>query len=70
MGRAAKRLGISQPPLSRQMQSLEHEVGARLFARTPRGVRLLPKGEVLLGHARRILAEVAAAKAALKSFAQ
>ncbi|MFT3773364.1 MAG: LysR family transcriptional regulator [Minicystis sp.] len=66
MCRAARRLRVSQPPLSRQIQSLEDELGARLFARTPRGVRLLPEGEVFLAHARRILGEVDAAVAAVQ----
>ena len=65
--RAARRLRVSQPPLSRQIQSLEDELGARLFERTPRGVRLLPEGEVFLAHARRILGEVEAAVAAVQS---
>jgi DNA-binding transcriptional LysR family regulator len=64
VGRAAQRLPISQPPLSRQIRSLEEELGTPLFERTPRGVRLLPEGELFLAHARRVLAEVEAAVAA------
>ncbi|RYF71283.1 MAG: LysR family transcriptional regulator, partial [Comamonadaceae bacterium] len=40
LGRAAQRLHLSQPPLTRQIQALEAEVGARLFERTPRGMVL------------------------------
>ena len=61
VGRAARRLHLTQPPLSRHILSLEDELGTRLFERTPRGMRLLPAGEALLLHARRILAEVDAA---------
>jgi len=61
VGRAARRLHLSQPPLSRHILSLEDELGAPLFERTPRGMRLLPAGEAFLSHARRILAEVDAA---------
>ena len=65
VGRAAQRRHISQPPLSRQIHRLEEELGTPLFERTPRGVRLLPEGELFLAHARRVLAEVEAAVAAL-----
>ncbi len=61
VGRAARRLHLTQPPLSRHILALEDELGAPLFERTPRGMRLLPAGEAFLHHARRILAEVDAA---------
>ncbi len=65
IGRAAKRLHVSQPPLSRQLKSLEEELGTTLFARTTRGVELLPHGKQFLHHARRILAQVEEAKHSL-----
>lgn len=58
VGRAARRLHLTQPPLSRHILALEDELGARLFERTHSGMRLLPAGEAFLLHARRILAEV------------
>lgn len=69
VGRAARRLHLSQPPLSRQIHSLEDELGTRLFERTPRGVRLLPAGEVLLSKARVILGEMDAMVAAVRAAA-
>lgn len=54
-GRAARRLNMTQPPLSRQIQSLEHAVGASLFERTSRTVRLTPAGRAFLPEARRLL---------------
>ena len=58
VGRAAERLRIAQPPISRHMRALEDEIGTQLFARTPRGMTLLPAGRVFLAHARAILAAV------------
>jgi DNA-binding transcriptional LysR family regulator len=55
-GRAARRLHMTQPPLTQAIQLLEAELGARLFERTRRSVALTPAGEALLLHARRLLA--------------
>ena len=57
-GRAAERLHIAQPALSRQIQDMEKEIGFRLFERLPRGVKLSPAGKLFLEDARRILGEV------------
>ncbi|MGW9433816.1 LysR family transcriptional regulator, partial [Streptomyces decoyicus] len=54
-GRAATRLHMSQPPLSRAIKQLETELGALLFTRSPPGVTLTPVGAVLLDEARALL---------------
>lgn len=59
--RAARRLNMTQPPLSRQVQGLEHEVGAALMDRSTRAVRLTPAGQSFARSARRILQEAAEA---------
>jgi DNA-binding transcriptional LysR family regulator len=53
-GRAAARLHISQPPITRQIKLLERELGVMLFERTHWGVRLTPAGEEVLSSAKQI----------------
>ncbi|MFI7144605.1 LysR family transcriptional regulator [Nonomuraea sp. NPDC050022] len=61
-GRAAARLGIAQPPLSRAIQKLERRLGVTLFDRSGRRVALTPAGEVLAREAAKALDAVAAAE--------
>ncbi|MYZ40613.1 MULTISPECIES: LysR family transcriptional regulator [unclassified Streptomyces] len=60
-GRAADRLGMAQPPLSRTIRDLERQLGVTLFERTTRQVKLTSAGEVLLRDARTALEAVTAA---------
>lgn len=55
--KAARRVHIAQPPLSRHIRQLENEIGVTLFVRTTTGVQLTREGTVLLEKARAVLAE-------------
>lgn len=56
--RAAARLHIAQPPLSRQISQLEEELGVQLFERSTRSISLTPAGAYLYQQARLIVARV------------
>ncbi|MCP2340606.1 LysR family transcriptional regulator [Actinomadura rupiterrae] len=60
-GRAAGRLGMAQPPLSRAIRELERQLGVQLLERTTRSVALTRAGETLLRDARTVLEAVGAA---------
>ncbi|WP_349920173.1 LysR substrate-binding domain-containing protein [Aeromonas veronii] len=53
-GRAARRLGMTQPPLTEQIKVLEHALRVKLFDRTPKGVQLTPAGQAILPAVRRL----------------
>jgi DNA-binding transcriptional LysR family regulator len=69
-GRAAEALRVAQPSLSRQIQRLEQELGARLLDRTPQGSKLTEAGEVFLPQARALLRSAAQAAARTRAAAQ
>lgn len=54
-GRAAERLNMAQPPLTRHMQALEAQLGTQLFVRTPKGATLTAAGQTLLAEVPNIL---------------
>ena len=63
---AARRLHVAQPALSRRIRELEEELGATLFERLPRGVRLTAEGGIFLQDSRQILAAVGRARERLE----
>jgi DNA-binding transcriptional LysR family regulator len=56
--RAAERIYLTQPAISKRIAALEKEIGARLFDRIGRGIHLTPAGEALLSRARNVLKEL------------
>lgn len=58
LSKAADRIGIAQPALSRQIRMLEEELSVRLFTRHGRGMVLTEKGREILEHATRVMAEL------------
>lgn len=56
LGRAAERLRMAQPPLTRQIRALEDELGTLLFTRTPKGMVLTDAGQTLLDEVPNLLA--------------
>ncbi|WP_370368392.1 LysR family transcriptional regulator [Catenulispora sp. GP43] len=66
-GKAAAAVHVAQPALSRQIQRLEHELGARLFDRTPQGVSLTAAGEEFLPYARTLLTTAQRAAQAVRA---
>ena len=67
---AAEALDYTQPAVSQQIARLEKQVGVKLIAREPRGIRLTAGGEVLVRHTETILAQLAAAEAELGEVAE
>jgi hypothetical protein len=65
VGRAALKLRVAQPAVSRQIRLLEDELQVSLFQRTPKGMRLSPAGTRFRAHAQRILQGVREAKDAM-----
>lgn len=68
--RAAERLGLAQPPLSRQIRDLEKQLGQRLFDRDSRPIALTDAGRLLLEHAQRVVGSVEQLHRALQSFTE
>jgi DNA-binding transcriptional LysR family regulator len=66
-GNAARRLHLATPSLSQQIRALEHDLQAVLFHRNSHGVALTAAGELLLDHARAILARAERAQADLRA---
>jgi DNA-binding transcriptional LysR family regulator len=69
-GRAAKRLAMTQPPLTQAVQALERVLGVALFDRTRRSVKLTAAGHALVDQAHRLLSAAAALPAAVQAAAQ
>lgn len=68
--KAAGQIGLTQPAVSKQLQSLERELGGQLFFRTTRSVSLTQAGERFLPQARQILSELCSAKELISKYAR
>src|SRR5262245_36631864 len=68
--RAARRLRVAQPALSRQIQDLEEELGLTLFERGPRGTRLTPAGRAFLPEAQGVLQRAEQARQTARAWAE
>lgn len=66
-GRAAERLHMAQPPLTRTIKQLERDLGAQLFVRTTRSVHLTTAGQALIGPANDVLEGCRVARSAVRS---
>ncbi len=66
-GLAARRLNISQPPITRQIRKLEEELGVTLLKRTSKGAELTPPGVVFLEDVRRVMAQTTRAAERVKA---
>src|ERR1700739_1596632 len=55
VSRAAKRLHVSQPPLSRQIRDLENDLGIAIFEHSAKAIRLTPAGRIFLSEASAVL---------------
>lgn len=69
VSRAAARLNVSQPAVSRQIRDLEEELGVSLFERNPSGLRLTEAGETALVHAGSVLRAAGVLEESMRAFA-
>ncbi|MBB5422546.1 LysR family transcriptional regulator of gallate degradation [Paraburkholderia sp. JPY158] len=67
LSKAAKKLSISQPALTKSMDRLEHELGMQLLTRTPTGIIPTPLGELVYSHAKLIRDEIDLAETRLRA---
>ncbi|MGN0690838.1 MAG: LysR family transcriptional regulator [Oscillospiraceae bacterium] len=70
ISKAAEKLYISQPAISRAVHSLEESLGTRLFRREHRGVTLTEEGELLYGHLRNAFAEISTAEERIRELTE